>query len=108
MGNWAKNGVLENNLKIFLEKCCGFQDWVYIYITIQTNNDMTLPGVTVTNITNEAKSILMPAMKGFCKPARVKSEMELWIEDRTMEIRINEGIDEAPAKAQATREYEAR
>lgn len=61
--------------------------------------------VTVTNITAEAKNILSVAMNGFCKPARVKSEMELWIEDRTMAIRCNDGLDECDAKAQATKEW---
>lgn len=60
------------------------------------------------DITEEAKRILAPAMRGFCKPARVKSAMELWIEDRTMEIRINEGLDEAEAQNQATKEWEGR
>lgn len=60
------------------------------------------------DITVEAKQILSVAMKGFCKPARVKSEMELWIEDRTMEIRINDGLDEEDAKQQATKQWEGR
>jgi len=58
------------------------------------------------DITEEAKKILAPAMNGFCKPARVKSEMEIWIEDRTMEIRVNEGLDEPEAKEQAIKEWE--
>lgn len=64
--------------------------------------------VTVTNITESAKAVLAPAMRGFCKAPRVKSAMELWIEDRTMEIRCNDGLDESVAKAKATKEYEAR
>jgi hypothetical protein len=66
---------------------------------------MTLEGVTVTNITVEAKQTLSLAMANFCKPARVKSQMELWIEDRTMDIRINDGLDAAEAKEQATKEW---
>jgi hypothetical protein len=60
------------------------------------------------DITEEAKRILAPAMKGFCKPARVKSAMELWVEDRTMEIRINDGLDEVDAKQQATKEWSTK
>lgn len=60
------------------------------------------------DITEEAKRILAPAMRGFCKPARVKSPMELWIEDRAMEIRITEGLDEAEAIEKATEDYKAK
>jgi hypothetical protein len=60
------------------------------------------------DITEEAKRILAPAMRGFCKPARVKSGMEIWIEDRSMEIRINEGLDEDEAFEKARQEYRAR
>jgi uncharacterized protein YbaR (Trm112 family) len=59
------------------------------------------------DITEEAKRILMPAMKGFCKPARIKSEMELWIEDKAMWYRINDGIDESEAIEKATKDYRA-
>jgi hypothetical protein len=60
------------------------------------------------DITAEAKQILSVAMKGFCKPAQVKSDMELWIDDRTMEIRINDGLNEPEAKQQAKKEWESR
>lgn len=60
------------------------------------------------DITEEAKIILMPAMKGFCRPARIKSEMELWIEDKAMWYRINDGIDEAEAIEKATKDYRAK
>lgn len=66
---------------------------------------MTIQGVTVTNITAEAKQTLSFAMSNFCKPARVKSEMELWIESRSMEIRINEGLDKSEADEQAKAEW---
>lgn len=59
------------------------------------------------DITLEAKQVLSFAMQGFCKPARVKSAMNIWIEDRTMEIRINEGLDESDAKYKATKEWES-
>jgi hypothetical protein len=64
--------------------------------------------VTVTNITAEAKRILAPAMLGFCKPAPVKTEMQLWIEDRTMQIRIKEGLEPKEAKEKATKEWESK
>ena len=64
--------------------------------------------VTKTDITNEAKQILATAMKGFCKPAPVKTEMQLWIEDRTMQIRIKEGLEPKEAKEKATKEWESK
>jgi molybdopterin biosynthesis enzyme MoaB len=60
------------------------------------------------DITAEAKRILMPAMKGFCKQARIKSEMEVWIEDKAMCYRVNDGIDEAEAIEKATKDYRAK
>lgn len=60
------------------------------------------------DITAEAKQILSVAMKGFCKPARVKSEMELWVEDKAMWYRINDGVDEAEAIEKATKDYRAK
>jgi hypothetical protein len=60
------------------------------------------------DITEEAKRILAPAMRGFCKPARVKSEMELRIEDRAMWYRINDGIDESEAIEKATEDYKSK
>jgi len=64
--------------------------------------------VTKTDITSEAKNILSTAMKGFCKTAAVKSEMQLWIEDRTMQIRIQEGLEPIEAKQKATTEWQQK
>jgi len=60
------------------------------------------------DITAEAKQILATAMKGFCKPAPVKTEAENWIEDRTMQIRIQEGLDAKEAKQKAITEWQSK
>lgn len=56
------------------------------------------------DITNEAKQVLSRAMSGFCK-ASVKTKMQLWIEDRTMQIRIKEGLDTKEAQEKATKQW---
>lgn len=64
--------------------------------------------VTKTDITIEAKQILAHAMNNFCKPAPIKTEAQNWIEDRTMQIRIQEGLEPKEAKLKATTEWQSK
>lgn len=70
-------------------------------------NETQANEVTVTDITIEAKQILAQAMQNFCKIAQVKSEMQIWIEERTMKIRISEGLDKKEAEEKAIEEYKS-
>lgn len=83
------------------------QDKACIFVSTKQQNKMDSIAIK-KDITNEAKQVLSRAMSGFCKPAPVKTEMQLWIEDRTMQIRIHEGLDPKEAKEKATKEWESK